>query len=223
MKKQKEKNVDEEKEYYSLNERVFRKLAPFYDLIAIPISKVRKQVVDFAGAEAGAKVLDVATGTGKQAVAFARQDYYVTGIDLSDDMLRIARKKNKYANLNFMPADATMLPFESGDFDVVIISFALHDMPVTIREKALKEMARVTKPAGMILIADYSLPRNKIGRYLVYNVVRLYEGKMYRDFIKSDVKALLSEAGIEVKEELPVVLGAGRVLKGILTIKGYKS
>ena len=207
--------MDEEKEYYSLNERVFRKLAPFYDLIATPITKVRKQVVDFAGVKAGAKVLDVGTGTGKQAVAFARQGYDVTGIDISDDMLRIARKKNEYPNLNFMPADATVLPFESGNFDVAMISFALHDMPVTIREKALKEMVRVTKRAGTIVVVDYSLPQNKIGRFLIYNVIRLYEGKTYRDFIKSDVKALLSESGIEVKEELPVVLGAARVLKGI--------
>jgi len=207
--------MDEEKEYYSLNERVFRKLAPFYDLIATPITKVRKQVVDFAGVKAGAKVLDVGTGTGKQAVAFARQGYDVTGIDISDDMLRIARKKNEYPNLNFMPADATVLPFESGNFDVAMISFALHDMPVTIREKALKEMVRVTKPAGTIVVIDYSLPQNKIGRFLIYNVVRFYEGKTYRDFIKSDLKRLLSESGIEVKEELPVVLGAARVLRGI--------
>jgi len=207
--------VDEEKEYYSLNERVFRKLAPFYDLIATPITKVRKQVVDFAGVKAGAKVLDVATGTGKQAVAFARQGYDVTGIDISDDMLKIARKKNEYPNLNFMPADATVLPFESGNFDVAMISFALHDMLVTIREKALKELVRVTKRAGTIVVVDYSLPQNKIGRFLIYNVVRFYEGKTYRDFITSDLKRLLSEAGIEVKEELRVVLGAARVLKGI--------
>ncbi len=214
LKNQDDKNMVEEKEYYSLNERVFRKLAPFYDFVATPILRVRKQVVDFASAKIGAKVLDVATGTGKQAVAFARRSYDVTAIDISDDMLRIALKKNKYPNLNFIPADATMLPFESSKFDVSTISFALHDMPATIREKVLKEMVRVTKPTGLIVIVDYALPRNTIGRFFIYNVVRLYEGKTYRDFIRSDLKGLLSEAGIQVKEELSVVLGGGRVLKG---------
>lgn len=207
--------MDEEKEYYSLNLRVFRKLAPFYDFIATPISNVREQVVNLASAKAGARVLDVATGTGKQAVAFARRGYDVTGIDISDDMLEIARKKNKRPNLKFMHADATALPFEKNEFDISAVSFALHDMPVTIREKALKEIVRVTKPTGTIVVVDYELPRNKISRFLIYNVVKLYEGKTYRDFIKSDLKGLLSEAGIEVKEELSVVLGAGIVLKGV--------
>jgi len=206
--------VDEEKEYYSVNRRVWRLLAPFYDLIATPISKVRGQVVNFVGAEAGAKVLDVATGTGEQAIAFARHGYDVTGIDLSADMLRVARRKNRYPNLKFVIADATGLLFDSGKFDVTSISFALHDMPVSIREKVLKEMARVTRPGGTIVIVDYALPRNRIGRFFIHSIIRLYEGKTYRDFVKSDLKGLLADVGIQVKEELPVVLGAGRVLKG---------
>jgi len=129
-------------------------------------------------------------------------------------MLRIARKKNKYANLKFVSADATALPFKSNTFDVSTISFALHDMPLTIRKRTLKEMVRVTKLTGTIIVVDYALPRNKIGRFLIYNVVRLYEGKTYRDFVKSNLKGLLSEAGIEVMEELSVVLGVGRVIKG---------
>src|SRR3972149_10424804 len=52
--------VDEEKEYYSLNRRVWRLLAPFYDLIAAPISEVRERAVDFVGAGDGAKVFDQA-------------------------------------------------------------------------------------------------------------------------------------------------------------------
>jgi len=207
--------TDEEKEYYSLNQRVFRKLAPFYDFIAIPISNVRKQVVGFVSAEAGARVLDVATGTGKQAVAFARRSYDVIGIDLSDDMLEIARKKNKCTNLKFMHANATTLPFENNRFDVSVISFALHDMPTSIRNQALKEMVRVTRPTGMIVVVDYGLPRNEICRSLIYNIVKLYEAKTYVDFIKSDLKRLLSEAGVTIQIELSVVLGIGRVLKGV--------
>ena len=88
-------------------------------------------------------------------------------------------------------------------------------MPLTIREKVLREMIRVTKPEGMIVIVDYALPENKIGRFLIYHFVRLYEREYYSKFIKSDLEALLRKTGIGIKEELPVLLRAGRILKGI--------
>jgi demethylmenaquinone methyltransferase/2-methoxy-6-polyprenyl-1,4-benzoquinol methylase len=206
--------TDEEK-YYSLSETVFKALAPFYDIIASPLSKERGKVVDFASAARGSKVLDVATGTGGQALAFAKRGYETVGIDLSEAMLQIASWKNRYANARFEAADATHLPFEDDVFDVSTISFALHDMPTTIREKVLKEMVRVTKPDGTIVIVDYALPKNTIGRFLVYRLVSLYEGEYYRTFIKSDLQALFKRAGIEVQEEFPILLGSGRMLRGI--------
>jgi len=207
--------MDEEKEYYSLIKKVFGILAPFYDIVTVFISRVRDKVVDFTNARNGSKILDVGTGTGKQAFAFAKKGYDVIGIDLSEAMLKVANKKNKYENVKFEVADATNLPFEDNSFDVSCVSFALHDMPLTIREKALKEMVRVTKPKGMIVIVDYALPKNKISSFLIYRFVKLYEGEYYSKFIKSDLEALLRKSGIEIKEKLPVLFGAGRILKGI--------
>jgi len=82
----------------------------------------------------------------------------------------------------------------------------------TIREKALGEMVRVTKPKGTIMIVDYALPNYKISRFLIYHIVKLYE-PYYPEFIKSDLKALLRKSGIEIRKEFPVLLGAGRILK----------
>jgi len=210
-----DRTMDDEREYYSLVKKVFDILAPFYDIVTAPLSRLRGRVVDFAGAEKGSRILDVATGTGKQAFAFAEKGYDVTGIDLSEAMLKVANKKNRYKNVNFQVADATNLPFEDNSFDVSSVSFALHDMPLTIREKALKEIVRVTSPSGTIVIVDYALPKNRIGRFFIYHFVRLYEREYYSRFIKSDVEALLRKSGIEIKEELRVLLGAGRILKGI--------
>jgi demethylmenaquinone methyltransferase/2-methoxy-6-polyprenyl-1,4-benzoquinol methylase len=207
--------MDEEKEYYSLIKRVFDILAPFYDIVTMPFSRVRDKVVNFTNARNGSRILDVATGTGKQAFAFAKKGYNVIGIDLSEAMLKVANKKKKYGNVKFEVGDAINLPFEDNGFDVSCVSFALHDMPLTIREKALKEMARVTKTKGTIVIVDYSLPKNRIGRFLIYHFINLYEGKYYSKFIKSDLEALLKGTGIEIKEELPVLLGAGKILKGM--------
>jgi len=206
--------MDEEKEYYSLTKKVWNISAPIYDLVVIPFSRVRDKVVNFTNARNGSRILDVATGTGKQAFAFAKKGHDVTGIDLSEAMLRVADKKNKYGNVRFEIADATNLPFEDESFDVSCVSFALHDMPLTIREKALKEMVRVTRLKGTIVIVDYALPKNKISRFLIYHFVKLYEAEYYSKFIKSDLQALLRKTGIKIKEELLVLLGAGRILEG---------
>ncbi|MBI3931154.1 MAG: methyltransferase domain-containing protein [Chloroflexi bacterium] len=207
--------MEEEKKYYLLTKKFWNIFAPFYDIVVTPISRVRDKVVTFTEAKIGSKILDVATGTGKQAFAFAKRGYDVTGVDLSEAMLRIADKKNKYENVKFEVADATNLPFEDNSFDVSCVSFALHEMPSTIREKALKEMVRATKLKGTIMIVDYALPKNKIGRFLIYRFVKLYEGEHYSKFIKSDFEALLRKSGIKIKGELLVLLGAGRILKGI--------
>lgn len=205
---------DEEKEYYSLTKKVFDILAPFYDIVVTPFSRLRGRVVDFAGAEKGSRILDVATGTGKQAFAFAKRGYDVVGIDLSDGMVEVANRKNRYKNAKFLVADATNLPFEDNGFDVVSVSFALHTMPPTIRQEVLKEMARVTKPAGSMVVVDFALPLNRIGKYLVYDLVKAPMGKHFVEFTHSDLEGLLKESGIEIREERRAILGAVRILKG---------
>lgn len=211
--------TDDEEKYYTLTKKVFGILAPFYDAMTMFVSfgmmsALRDKVVAFTNAGNGSKILDVATGTGKQAFAFAKKGYDVIGIDISEAMLEVANRKNKYKNAKFKVADATNLPFEDSRFDVSCVSFALHDMPAGIREKVLKEMVRVTKPDGMIIIVDYALPKNMIGRFLIYHFVKLWERYFYPEFIKSDLEALLVKCGIGVQEELPVLLGAGRIIKG---------
>lgn len=210
-----EKLTDEEREYYLLVRKAFTTLAPFYDTVAAPFSGVRDRVVNFTDAQKSSRILDVATGTGKQAFAFAKNGYEVVGIDLSEAMLNVAKKKNKFRNAKFEVADATNLPFEDNSFDISTISFALHDMPLSIREKVLKEMVRVTRPKGIIVIADYDLPKSKIGKFLIYHFTSLFEAEYYENFIKSDFEALLNKNRIKIVEKDTVLHGAGRILKGI--------
>ena len=203
-------------EYYPYIKERFRKEARFYHiLVDIPSSKFRGKIVDFTNAREGSRILDVATGTGGLAFAFAKKGYDVVGIDLSEEMIEVANKLNEYENLRFKVADATDLPFEDNHFDVSCISLALHDMPLAIREKAVEEMVRVTKPEGSMVIVDYALPENKIARYLIYHLVKSHETKYYPEFVKSDLEALLRKSGIEIKDKFQILLGAVRILKGI--------
>jgi ubiquinone/menaquinone biosynthesis C-methylase UbiE len=205
----------EETEYYALTKKAFDFLAPFYNILTLPLVRVRNQVVDFANAVKGSTVLDVATGTGQPAFAFAKRGYDVIGVDLTESMLDIARKHNKGSLVKFEAADATHLRFEADSFDVSCVSFALHDMPPNIREKVLQEMVRVTKPGGIIGIIDYDLPSNKISRALIYRFITLYEGEYYKKFIVSDLESLLRKTGINVTARVSVLFGAVRILKGM--------
>jgi demethylmenaquinone methyltransferase/2-methoxy-6-polyprenyl-1,4-benzoquinol methylase len=201
----------EERDYYALNAKVYRLFAPFYDTVVAPIERLRRDVVSASGAGAEAKVLDVATGTGAQACAFAATCREVVGVDISEHMLRVARRKNR-PNLELVRADATELPFGNASFDVSCISFALHEMPPGIREAVLKEMMRVTKPRGRVVLVDYALPRNAVGRTLVYQAVRLYERERYAEFIRSDLGAFLRGLGLDAREERSALLGAVRIV-----------
>jgi len=202
-------------DYYPYIKKFFGRWASVYDVIDLFISGIREKVVEVTNPESGSKILDVCTGTGKQAFAFGKRGYDVLGIDLSEDMLNVATKKNKYNNIKFKVADATDIPFEDNYFNASCISFALHDMPIEIRESVLAEVTRVTKPKGNIVIVDYILPENKISRFLIYHFVRFYESRYYPEFIESDFKVLLGKYRIRKEIEIPVMFGCAKILKGI--------
>jgi 2-polyprenyl-3-methyl-5-hydroxy-6-metoxy-1,4-benzoquinol methylase len=92
--------TDEERHYYALNAKAWRLLAPFYDPIVFPLKRLRRVVARLAGVGPGSRVLDVATGTGAQALAFAETGAEVVGIDLSEFMLRIACRKAHGRNVS---------------------------------------------------------------------------------------------------------------------------
>jgi ubiquinone/menaquinone biosynthesis C-methylase UbiE len=115
--------------------------------------------------------------------------------------------------VKFQVADATHLPFGDNSFDVTCVSFALHDMPLTVMEKVLPEMVRITKPGGIIIVVDYGLPKNRFGRFFIYHFVKLYERYYYSNFIKSDLEALLRKSKIEIEAEMLAVCGAVRTLR----------
>jgi len=179
----------------------------------------RKKVVAAVDLAAGDNALDVACGTGTLAFELERTGAEVTGIDLSPHMLRIAvkkleRKKKRGHNLNvaFIEHDARQLPFAHDSFDAATISFALHDMPREVQVAVLREIKRVVKHSGRIVVADYRSPRNKFGRRLAHLFISSYETSYYRKFVKYHLLQTLAEAGLEVTDEKRILTGMGRIL-----------
>jgi len=196
VKKVKKMNDD----YYSYMSKLFGKWAYFYDLVSIFISAsgTRDRVVDLVDAKRNSRILDLCTGTGDQAFAFGKRGYRVIGVDLSEKMLRLAEKKNKYENVRFVVADAVNLPFKDDCFDVSCISFALHDMPQDIRDVVLTEIRRVSK---RVVVVDYNIPKSGLHRWLHVSVASLYESKYYHDFVKRDLIEILRLHSLRVVEE----------------------
>lgn len=179
------------------------------------VALVTAQVVDVAGAPRGARILDVATGTGAQAFAFANRGYSVDGIDLSEEMLNIAQRHNTYGTVSFRQADATQLPFEDGEFDVACISFALHDMPPSVSALVLSEMVRVSRTDGIIMIVEYAVPPPSVWHALLLRLARWGETAYFPAFITSDFRGLIESVGITIEREVAVLMGFGRITRGI--------
>lgn len=211
-----------DEDYYLYVKKFFRAWAPFYNLSTVFFSSLPDRVVDVARLEEGSRVLDVATGTGRYAFAFARRGHGVTGVDLSEDMLAVAKRDNRYKNARFLVANAVKLPFKSNSFDASCVAFALHMMPAAVRDGALREMARVTKRNGTVIIVDLAMPKGRITRFLMAAMSKMSFGRLdpgfmrmmraYSDFVKTPLP--LGRHGIAVRKEIPVMMGMARIIIG---------
>jgi len=204
-------------DYHQYLRNWFDRLAYNYDRLELLLGRIRPVVVEMAAPARGSRVLDVATGTGNQALAFAAEGCEVVGIDLSEKMIEVARNKNTYSSALFLVGDAAALPFEDGSFDISVVSFALHDMPRPMREEVLEEMIRVTTPGGTLLITDYELPAGLIHKFFIRFITPLYENKYVPDYFHYDLEGVMEAKGIEIQGKRSVLMGVGKVLKGRLS------
>ena len=112
----------------------------------------RKKVLEAVNPQPGQTILDLAAGTGSSSVVFAKEGVKVIASDFSEGMLAVGRKR--HPELEFVYADATKLPFKDASVDAVTISFGLRN--VNEPKTALKEMLRVLKPGGTVVICEFS-------------------------------------------------------------------
>ncbi|MCB0358451.1 MAG: bifunctional demethylmenaquinone methyltransferase/2-methoxy-6-polyprenyl-1,4-benzoquinol methylase UbiE [Bdellovibrionales bacterium] len=126
----------------------------------------RRQAVQFAGAAPGESVLDVCTGTGDLAFAFARAvgaSGTVAGVDFVPNMIKLAVDKRSQfgpadarSEVSFAVGDALQLPFEDQMFDIVSVAFGIRNVDDV--DRCLREMHRVLRPGGRVLVVEFGRP-----------------------------------------------------------------
>ena len=159
-------------------EQMFDSIAPAYDFMnramtlgidrwwrRVAVKRVKRYLAD----NPAPQLLDVATGTGDFALQLQKQitGSKVTGIDLSNGMLDVARQKVASQHLEnditFAQADCLALPFDDGQFDAVTVAFGVRNFEHI--DLGYREMLRVLRPGGILCVLELSTPQNRLIRW----------------------------------------------------------
>lgn len=147
--------------------RVYEKLASIYDFTFGPtLHPGRVQALQRMGIKAGDSVLEVGVGTGINATLYPRS-CQVIGIDLSDSMLEKARErvaKHGLSNIRLLEMDAASLTFADSSFDIVYAPYLISVVPDPVA--VVREMVRVCRPGGKIIILNHFLSPNPLLAWL---------------------------------------------------------
>jgi phosphatidylethanolamine/phosphatidyl-N-methylethanolamine N-methyltransferase len=143
--------------------RVYEKLASTYDFTFGPtLHPGRLQAIQRMGIKTGDRVLEVGVGTGINATLYPR-DCAVTGIDLSNSMLEKARERvarKDITNVRLLEMDAADIKFADGSFDIVYAPYLISVVPDPVA--VVREMQRVCRPGGKIIILNHFLSPNPV-------------------------------------------------------------
>jgi demethylmenaquinone methyltransferase/2-methoxy-6-polyprenyl-1,4-benzoquinol methylase len=218
---------------------VFRSVAPSYDLMndlmSLGMHRLWKRfTIELSGVRAGSRVLDVASGSGDLALAFAKRagpEGQVVMTDINAAMLAVGRDKLVDQGV-LAPAalcDAERLPFPDDTFDCVSVAFGLRNM--THKDRALAEMRRVARPGGRVLVLEFSRPWKPLAKaydaysFSVLPVLGKYVAKdeaAYRYLAESirmhpdqeTLKAMMESAGLARVEYFNLAAGVVALHRG---------
>ena len=155
---------------------MFSKIAGKYDLLndllSMGIHRLwRKKAVRAAGTSKGMKILDLATGTGDLAIEFhkaAGKEGSVTGVDFCEEMMISAPEKAREAgfDIEFLQGDAMDIKFPDNSFDISGIAFGIRNVDSPLQ--CLKEMSRVVRPGGTVMVLEFGQPKGLFA--LIYKI-----------------------------------------------------
>ncbi len=192
-----------------ISNTTYRVLSKFYDLFDLifllggkgnPRTGLLKIIPDCRQ-----NVLDLCVGTAASAliVAGSHPNVKIVGVDISADMLAVARRKvaqRKLHNLDLRQMSATNLSFPDNSFDQVMVSFALHEFDRDMRDQVFREVGRVLKPAGQFCVIDFSRQENTVTQIFL-KIWTFLEPPCFRGFLAIDWHSQLAQYGLCFESE----------------------
>ncbi len=147
---------------------IYDRVAPLYDVLEFPFEKWRYRAIRpevFAPVAGARRLLDCAIGTGRN-IPFYPATAQMTGFDLSPAMLaRAGRRSSRLGrDVELVEADVLDLPFADGSFGAATATFLFCVLPDHVQERALREVARVVKPGGRIVLLEYTWSQDPFQR-----------------------------------------------------------
>jgi ubiquinone/menaquinone biosynthesis C-methylase UbiE len=180
-------------------------LTPFFDSLmkwAARETAFKQKLIEQSEIRKGFRILDLGCGTATLTILLKKRhpEAEVTGIDIDPRVLSIAREKAAAAGVEvkFDLGTAFELPYTNNHFDIVVSSLVFHHLTRQNKVRTLKEVLRVLKPNGELLVADLGKPQNAIMR-LPASVIRHLEET--EDNVKGLIPAMFRMAGFEQVEE----------------------
>jgi ubiquinone/menaquinone biosynthesis C-methylase UbiE len=165
------------------------------------------RMLELAQLRGDERVLDIATGGGHTALAFARRASEVVATDLTPEMLDAAAvfaREQGATNISFELADAEALPFADQDFDIVTVRIAPHHFPNP--EQFVREAARVLRPDGVLLLNDNMAPEDLELDAFMNRVEQWRDPGHVRAYRMSEWRAWLEQAGFVIESVDPLQL-----------------
>ncbi|MHC1712647.1 MAG: class I SAM-dependent methyltransferase [Solidesulfovibrio sp.] len=197
----------------------YRFMARMFDpATAFVLDPIRRLTRDVLLGLDARRVLDVCCGTGRQTLVLRRAGIDALGVDASSAMLAVARKAAPSSgDAPFGRMDARRLAFADATFDAAVITFALHENEEPDRLAMGREMARVVRPGGHLLMADYALPPGPSAMGWLITLAERLAGtehyRNYRDFmLKTGVAGVAHRLGRTVLTAYPCLGGRAALL-----------
>ncbi len=187
----------------------YKVMSGFYDLLDVIYFRkydTSPRKVVYEAIRDNDRILDLCTGTGTNAVNIAKKNASVkiAGVDLSKDMLIIAKskiEKEKLSNIKLFRMDATNLKFKDECFDIILLSLVLHEIDEGLAESIMNEAIRVLKPDGEIIITEWERSK-KLLQKVIFFPIEVLEPKPYKLFVVKDLYSYFEEFGLTVVEEI---------------------